>query len=255
MAIIIIYGLNVWWEVTGEELEEDALTVQLYSKQFDWTARYAGEDGQLGPSSFNFISGSNPLGIINTEVYDQMIADIDMQVAMEKESIANEILPDNVLEEKQDKIERLKRHKLRVLGFERENSNYTFGNDDIVMDKGVFYVPKGREVSFQINSRDVIHSAYIPHFRMQMNAVPGMTTSFKIKPTITTAEMRRELEDEEFDYILLCNKICGAAHYNMQMTVKVVEENEFQEWLSQQKTFVQPDAPEAEVVAEVTTGK
>jgi cytochrome c oxidase subunit 2 len=55
--------------------------------------------------------------------------------------------------------------------------------------------------------------------------------------------MREKTQNEEFDYILLCNKICGAAHYNMQMNIKVVEEEEFNKWMQEQETFAESIAP------------
>ncbi len=253
MAIIIIYGLIVWNDITDKELQADAIEIELYGKQFDWTARYAGEDRTLGPSSFNFITGSNPLGIITPEVYDATLETIEADMKALEASLKNEILSETAYEEGEAKLERLQRLKVRVLGFDKNDPMYDFAKDDIVVDKGVFYLPVDREVNFKINSRDVIHSAYMPHFRMQMNAVPGMTTSFKMTPTITTSEMRTKTNNEEFDYVLLCNKVCGAAHYNMKMKVVVVEQAEYDVWLSQQNTFVQPESPEAEGVAEVTS--
>jgi len=67
--------------------------------------------------------------------------------------------------------------------------------------------------------------------------VPGMPTRFKMKPTITTAEMRKKMGNDKFDYILLCNKVCGAAHFNMKMTVIVDTPEDYAVWLAQQKTF------------------
>ena len=78
----------------------------------------------------------------------------------------------------------------------------------------------------------------MPHFRMQMNAVPGEITRFVMTPTITTEEMRIKMDDPEFNYILLCNKICGAAHYNMQMDVIVESQAEYDQWLGEQKAFI-----------------
>ncbi len=119
------------------------------------------------------------------------------------------------------------------------------------------HLPKGRKVVFKFRSQDVLHSAYMPHFRAQMNCVPGMVTSFGFTPAVTTVEMRqneatiakfeeinkiREAEGKEpveFDYLLLCNKICGSSHYNMQMKIVVEEETEFNAWLKQQKTIAQ----------------
>lgn len=251
MAIVIIYGLNVWNNTMfNDEVAEDTINIELYAKQFDWSARYAGADNQLGPSSFNFISGSNPLGVITEDVFEGVLTDIETQITTLKASLENEIMSETAEKETKEKIERLHRHKVRVLGYDRKNPEYAFAADDIVADKGVFYIPVNKEVLFHVNSRDVIHSAFMPHFRMQMNAVPGMTTTFRMTPTITTADMKKKTNNEEFDYILLCNKICGAAHYNMKMTVKVVEEEEYNAWLNQQSTFVPQESPEAKELAE-----
>ena len=78
----------------------------------------------------------------------------------------------------------------------------------------------------------------MPHFRVQLNAVPGLPTFFKFTPTITTADMRNRLDDPKFEYLLYCNKICGGGHYNMQKVVRVVSESEYQEWLSRQKPYL-----------------
>lgn len=116
--------------------------------------------------------------------------------------------------------------------------------DDIVTKGNEMHLPKGVPVQFEFNSRDVIHSAYFPHFRTQMNCVPGMTTRFYMEPTITTAEMRGITKKETFDYVLLCNKICGVAHYNMKMKVVVTEPAEFKNWLKGEKPAV-PVTPAA----------
>lgn len=251
MAIIIIYGLNVWNNtMDNDNLAEDTIEIELYAKQFDWSARYGGADNKIGPSSFNFISGSNPLGVITPDVYDATLLDLDAQIATLENSLENDILSYTAEEEAHADIARLKRHKVRVLGFNRDNPEYASAADDIVCDKGVFYIPVNREVIFRVNSRDVIHSAFMPHFRTQMNAVPGMTTSFRMTPTITTSEMKQKTGNEDFDYILLCNKICGAAHYNMKMTIKVVEEDEYHAWLADQGTFVPQPSPDAQAVVE-----
>jgi cytochrome c oxidase subunit II len=116
--------------------------------------------------------------------------------------------------------------------------------DDIITKGAEMRLPKGVPVLFQFNSRDVIHSAYFPHFRTQMNCVPGMNTSFYMEPTISTAEMRKITNNEKFDYVLLCNKICGVAHYNMKMKVVVDEPEDFKNWLKGEKPAVPPPAAE-----------
>ena len=138
--------------------------------------------------------------------------------------------------------------------------------DDVVVTQE-FHLPVDRKVIFKIRSQDVLHSAYMPHFRAQMNCVPGMITEFAFIPTITTEEIRQNedikakvkkinairrensqaliakgeepLEPYVFDYLLLCNKICGASHYNMQMKIIVESEEEYTKWMSEQQTFAE----------------
>jgi cytochrome c oxidase subunit 2 len=120
--------------------------------------------------------------------------------------------------------------------------------DDIMTKGNEMLLPKGVPVLFQFNSRDVIHSAYFPHFRTQMNCVPGMNTSFYMEPTITTDEMRNITKDEKFDYVLVCNKVCGVAHYMMKMKVSVVEPAAFTTWLKGEKKVVPVATPAAGTV-------
>ena len=87
-------------------------------------------------------------------------------------------------------------------------------------------------------AQDVIHSVYMPHLRVQLNAVPGLPTFFKFTPTITTADMRNRLNQPDFEYLLYCNKICGGIHYNMKLIVRVVSVEEYQQWLSHQKPYL-----------------
>ena len=68
-----------------------------------------------------------------------------------------------------------------------------------------------------------------------MNCVPGLSTQFAFTPTKTTAEMKED-EGEEFEYVLLCNKICGSAHFNMQMKFIVESEDDYNKWINSQKT-------------------
>ena len=102
-------------------------------------------------------------------------------------------------------------------------------------------LPVNKPVRFTIRSKDVLHSFYMPDFRAQINAVPGMSTYFQFVPRLTTDEMREKKNNPKFNYVLLCAKICGAGHYNMQYTVRVVSEKEYQEWLAKQSLFFNDD--------------
>jgi cytochrome c oxidase subunit 2 len=108
--------------------------------------------------------------------------------------------------------------------------------DDLSAD--TMYLPVNKPVRLNIEAQDVIHSVYMPHFRVQLNAVPGLPTVFRFTPTITTAKMRTDLNDPTFEYLVYCNKICGGGHYNMQKIVRVVSEAEYQTWLSHQKPYL-----------------
>ncbi len=239
LAFIIIYGLRTWNQVMSDPGDE-ALQVQLYAKQFDWTARYAGPDGVLGESSYLMITGQNPLGIITDQTIDEKVAELKENIEKTEERLRNEILPDDKVEELEDKIASKKRQIAKILDFRKSNKDFSTAYDDVIV-KGEFRLPIRKDVNFQINSRDVIHSAYMPHFRAQMNAVPGMTTKFAFKPTVSTDSMRTVLDDPDFNYVLLCNKVCGSAHYNMQMNIIVESEENFNTWLSEQKPFVSPE--------------
>lgn len=111
--------------------------------------------------------------------------------------------------------------------------------DDLIVKE--IYLPVNRPVKFNFGARDVIHSAYMPHFRAQMNCVPGMPTTFWFTPRTTTEEMRAKTGDAKFDYVLLCAKICGSAHFNMQVKIVVVDDKQYSEWLAAQKPYYTED--------------
>ena len=184
LLALIVYGLAVWDEVIyPKEKEEDTMIVEVLGKQFQWVARYPGDDGKLGVANYRLIEGVNTTGLDN------------------------------------------------------EDPN---AHDDRVII-GEMHLPVNKAVRMQFRSQDVIHSAYLPHFRVQMNCVPGMLTSFMFTPIKTTQDMREELGDEKFEYMLICNKICGAAHYTMKMLVVVESEEDYNKWLGEQKVFFASD--------------
>lgn len=213
LAGLIIYGLFTWSDIMDIDEEDDPIVIELYAKQFSWHARYAGKDNVLGKANVRFIEGANSLGVDISDSY---------------------------------------------------------AHDDVLT--GELHLPVGRPVLFKMRSQDVLHSAYFPHFRAQMNVVPGMITQFSFTPTVTSEEIREteymrekiariqqirkenseELmaageeplpEYEQFDYYLLCNKICGVAHYNMQMKIVVETQEEFDAWMAEQEEFIETYEP------------
>jgi len=225
LAGLILYGLYAWSDIMFIEDDEDTIVVELYAQQFYWTARVAGEDNVLGKANVRYIQGINTLGVDMADPYAQ---------------------------------------------------------DDIVVKE--LHIPKGKKIHFKMRSQDVLHSAYMPYFRAQMNCVPGMVTEFAFEPIYTTAEYRElpymiekvaninairskksfnlvakgeaGLDPYAFDYLLLCNKICGASHYNMQMKIIVDTPEDYKKWCADQVKLAQQvneaNAPEA---AEGTTSK
>jgi len=207
LAGLIIYGLFTWNDIMDiDEKEGDPLIVELYAYQFGWRARYSGEDNVLGKANVRFIEGINTLGIDASDLY---------------------------------------------------------AKDDKVTTE--LHLPVNRRVIFKMRSQDILHSAYMPFFRAQMNVVPGMITEFAYTPTKTSEEMRtsdfmvekvatinkirkekskklvaagdESLDPYTFDYYLLCNKICGVSHYNMQMKIIVESEKDYEAWIKTQQTF------------------
>ena len=208
LAGLILYGLYAWTNIMFIDDEDDTVVVELYAQQFKWTARYAGEDNVLGKANVRYIEGINTLGVDMSDPYAQ---------------------------------------------------------DDIVVSE--LHIPKGRKIHFKMRSQDVLHSAYMPYFRAQMNCVPGMVTEFAFEPVYTTAEYRElpymvekvshinelrakksvdiiakggtALDPYTFDYLLLCNKICGASHYNMQMKIIVDTPEDYKKWIAEQALLAQ----------------
>lgn len=101
------------------------------------------------------------------------------------------------------------------------------------------HIPVGRPILLKIRARDVLHSVFIPHMRVKMDAVPGMPTQFWFVPDKTTNDMRAELGDPEFDYEIACTEICGTGHFAMKMRLIVEDEASYRKWCAEQKTLLQ----------------
>ncbi len=97
------------------------------------------------------------------------------------------------------------------------------------------HVPVGKEILVHARSQDVTHSVYLPHFRAQIYAQPGLDNRIHFKPIKTTSQMRQELRNEKFDFELACNQLCGTAHFNMRRLVIVDDWNTYETWLKTDK--------------------
>jgi cytochrome c oxidase subunit 2 len=100
------------------------------------------------------------------------------------------------------------------------------------------HLPKGRPVEFRIRARDVLHSVFAPHFRLKMDAVPGMPTRFWFVPTKSTADMRAETGNPDFNYEIACTEVCGRGHFSMRLLVVVDEPEDYEKWKAEQESWL-----------------
>jgi len=96
------------------------------------------------------------------------------------------------------------------------------GKDDVIALNEIT-VPFGRAVRIRLHSKDVIHSFFLPNFRVKQDAVPGMTPEVVFFPTRTG------------QFELACAELCGLAHYRMRGFFNVVSQQEYEEWLRKQQ--------------------
>lgn len=109
-------------------------------------------------------------------------------------------------------------------------------HDDIVLEQ-TMYIVKDRPVKLIIGSRDVIHDVGLPEFRMKMDAVPGTPTTMWFTPKYTTKEMKERTGNENFQYEISCDQMCGNGHYSMKGVIEVVTQQEFDAWMAKQKPY------------------
>ena len=235
LAVIIILGLKTWNELTAPSAP-NAINIELYSKQFGWVARYSGADNKLGKADYKLITSKNKLGLVTEET---LLAAIE-QIENGEEGINkiegqlnnnNIVLSDSVRKAYRESLgnkERLLRLLKQMQATHNKKGDVNAYDDVIVEDKLV--LRKNTPYEFSFRAEDVIHSAFFPHFRAQINTVPGLVTRLKFTPTISTKEYRSIKNNPNFNYILMCNKICGSGHYQMKMLVEVLDEKEYDAW-------------------------
>jgi cytochrome c oxidase subunit II len=109
--------------------------------------------------------------------------------------------------------------EVRVVGeqftwtfFYKDENGKEFGSSQL-------YVPRGRQVNFTVQSRDVIHDFWVPAFRLKIDAVRGIDTHVRITPKTPG------------QYPVVCAELCGLGHAVMRQTAHVVEPGEFTKWV------------------------
>lgn len=96
---------------------------------------------------------------------------------------------------------------------------------------GELHLVKGTPYLFRLRAKDVIHSFWVPEFRMKKDAVPGMTTTVRIEPT------------REGVYTLACTELCGLGHATMRARVTVQDQQSFDRWIAATKKAQPAPAP------------
>ena len=133
-----------------------------------------------------------------------------------------------------------------------------YAQDDILTEQ-TMYIVKGTPVKLILGSRDVIHDVGLTHFRLKMDAVPGIPTTMWFTPIYTTKEMQEKTDNPNFQYEISCDQMCGNGHYSMKGIIQVVDQEEYDMWMAKQKpqyftAFPEKD-PTAVPVAADTTAK
>ncbi|MEQ1744531.1 MAG: cytochrome c oxidase subunit II [Saprospiraceae bacterium] len=200
MTYLVVQGLNAWNTVMADisPNDNDYIEIEAIGQQFNWIIRYPGPDSKLGTRDYKLTSANNQVG--------------------------------------QDFTDR---------------KNW----DDVIASQEL-YLPVGQKVRVRIIAKDVLHNFYLPHFRVKMDAVPGMPTYFVFTPIKTTAEYRKELSKypeynepsdpadptgpkrwESFEYELACAELCGKGHYSMKRILRIVSQEEFDNWYKNEKSY------------------
>lgn len=194
------------WFGFTSEAPANALQVEVTGKQFGWIFRYAGQDKQFGKKYYRLIDNAT-------------------------NSLGLVWRDTSVVKPNGGDVQAMKADK--------------YAQDDIVMEQ-TMYVVKGEPVKLIINSRDVIHDVGLSHFRLKMDAVPGMPTTLWFTPIYTTKEMQERTNNPNFKYEISCDQMCGNGHYSMKGIIEVVTKEEYKAWMAKQvPTYVKQFVPAA----------
>lgn len=119
---------------------------------------------------------------------------------------------------------------------------WTFKYPEAGITTTELYLPVDRQVVLEMESRDVIHSFWVPEFRIKQDVVPGQVTEYRVTPI------------ELGEYTVRCAELCGTSHSYMNAPVVVVTEDEFGVWLEEQIALIPddpgPNAERGEIFAE-----
>jgi len=279
LTILVLGGLKAWNGIT-KRADEGSASIEVFAQQFAWQVRYPGADAELGNANSNLISEvSNPLGVATKAKAEVILEELEKDITYYTSEIKN--LPLKLAElkstlggrEGKDKKAHLKliediesgseesfynlqlrRRATQIKRIDRSLESgvmYTKAAfDDIVSDE--IHLVVDQQITMKFRSRDVIHSALMKEFRAQMNGVPCIPTQFTFTPILTTEKQREILNNVDFDYHIICNKICGNSHFSMKIKIIVEDQKSYDKWMSEQKaTFALEASPNETTEPEV----
>lgn len=131
-------------------------------------------------------------------------------------------------------------YEIHVIG---RQWSWTFQYDNGKTTVAELYVPVNRPVKLVMTSEDVIHSFFVPNFRVKQDVVPGMYTSVWFEATIPGKHQ------------VFCAEYCGTSHSGMLAKVIALEENDWKAWLAGKKLGPIPEAGEQLTQADVQAAK
>jgi cytochrome c oxidase subunit 2 len=131
-------------------------------------------------------------------------------------------------------------------------------HDDI--EASEMHLVVGKPVQLVINAQDVIHDVGLVHFRLKMDAVPGIPTTLWFTPKYTTEQMKKITGNKDFVYEISCDQMCGSGHYSMRGVIVVETQEEYDAWMASKKPQyvtvkegAAPAAPAADSTAAAAT--
>jgi heme/copper-type cytochrome/quinol oxidase subunit 2 len=215
---------NTWLDIKAPERmprPNEATVVRVIAQQFAWNFRQAGLDGTF--ERFNAERFEEAYGEWRTEAEKEAAE----YLRKREEAVKNKIDPNTILT-------RLPTAKpfLDSEGNEIDIENpivkpnvlaeefWSAHDDDDIVSSGEMVVPVDRPVLIDLRSVDVLHSFYLPHFRLKQDAVPGKPMPVWFRPTKVGS------------YEIACAELCGSLHTSMKATLKVVSREEYDQYVA-----------------------
>ena len=216
MVLIAVFSQSIWAKhkyINQMPVGQNVVEVKVVARQFQWFFHYPGEDGKFGRTNV---------------LWRQNTGDPAEEIGLMRGYI------EDFLEE--DMFDQISDNPGRAHLLEADDA----ADDDIVTP--VLTVPINRKVHVQITSKDVLHSFFLPYFRVKQDAVPGLIGHFWFESNYLSADIMGVYangDPKPFD--IICAELCGAQHYMMRGQLFVVTEQAFEKWLREQAPEVEED--------------